>query len=70
MPKPKMSIQDLSLKTVTHSKARHSFCAYTNLHPTQENLVVTPQKTRQIFAIQNNICRIDILAQLLQVHGD
>lgn len=35
MPKPKMSIQDLSLKTVIHSKARHSFCTYTDLHPTQ-----------------------------------
>lgn len=35
MPKPKTSIQDLSLKTVIHSKARNSFCTYTDLHPTQ-----------------------------------
>lgn len=35
MPKPKMSIQDLSLKTVIHSKAEYTLYSYTDLHPTQ-----------------------------------
>lgn len=68
MPKPKMSIQDLSLKTVIYSKARHSFYSYTDLHPTQCKPGGCSPINKTIFAISNGAYKTDILAQLLQVY--
>jgi len=54
MPKPKVSVQDISLKTVIHSKARHSFYSYTDLHPTQCKLSGGSPINKAIFAIISN----------------
>lgn len=63
-----MSIQNLSLKTVIHSEARHLLYSYTDLHPTQCKPSGCSPMNKTIFAISNGAHKTDVLTQLLQVY--
>lgn len=68
MPKPKMSMQDLSFKTVIHSKAQLSLYSYTDLHPTQYKPSGCFSINKAIFAISNGAYKSYVLDYLLQVY--
>lgn len=48
-----MSMQNLSFKTVIHSKAQHSLYFYTDLHPTQYKSGGCFPINKTIFSISN-----------------
>lgn len=63
-----MSIQDLSLKTVIHSKVQHSFYCYTVVHPMQCKSSGCSPINETIFAVSNGLYEIDVLAHLLRMY--